>query len=507
MFDKIKYDLPAGLVVFLVALPLCLGIALASGAPMFSGIIAGIVGGIVIGSLSGSQVSVSGPAAGLTAIVYTAITELGGAFDVFILAVFIAGGIQLLLGVVRAGIIAHYFPSSVIKGMLAAIGLILILKQLPYAIGYGEAEGKWAIERIIVAIENIAPGAVIISLVSLAILILWERPFLKQYTFFKLFPGALAVVLLGIAINALYHAYFPPLGLLEHELVALPKAGSIKEFSSFLTLPKFDQIGNFQVWQTAITLAIVASLESLLSIEAADKLAQNGHVTPANQELRAQGIGNMISGLIGGLPITAVIVRSSANIQAGGKTKVSAIFHGILLLVCVAFIPGLLNLIPLPSLAVVLIFIGYKLAKISLFREMYRQGWAQFVPFVVTITAILFSDLLMGIGIGMVFAIFYILRDNYRTPYFYHKQDNPSSEVVTLELSEHVSFLNKASVLLTLDELKEGSKVIIDGSRNVQIDHDVKEIIAEFLQKSKERNIQVQTVNLDLNGIEPPKGH
>ena len=402
-FKYLKNDLPAGLVVFLVALPLCLGIALASGAPLFSGIIAGIVGGTVVAFTSGSPLSVSGPAAGLTVIVLNAITQLGG-YEVFLLAVVLAGLIQIILGFLKAGIIGYYFPSSVIKGMLAAIGIILILKQIPHAIGYDkdnegdfnfiQADGENTFSEILNAVNHVHPGAVIIAAISLFILIMWEQPFLKKYAFFKIVPGALLVVILGILINEWFRMSNSPFYLSGEKLVQLPVANSASEFIGQFTLPDFSGFSNYHVYVVAITIAIIASLESLLSVEAADKLDPYKRNTPTNQELKAQGLGNFVSGFIGGLPLTAVIVRSSANVNAGAKTKLSAIIHGLFLLISVIGLATVLNKIPLACLAALLLVVGYKLAKISLFTSMLRLGWSQFLPFIITVVAIHFSYLL-----------------------------------------------------------------------------------------------------------------
>lgn len=523
IFRELKYDGPAGLVVFLVALPLCLGIALASGAPLFSGLIAGIVGGIVVASFSGSPLSVSGPAAGLTAIVLSALTDLGS-FDIFLMAVVLAGAMQVALGFAKAGIIGYYFPSGVIKGMLAAIGLILILTQIPHALGYDvkamadevvdmvEQKGRTfplieGIKTIWLATQNYELGAIIISLVSLAILIVWDTAFLKKYQFFKLVPGALIAVVVGTLLNQLFIASAGQLALGGNHLVVLPVADSPQAFISFFTLPDFSSLTNPKVYIVAVTLALVASIESLLSVEAADKLDPYKRNTPTNQELKAQGIGNMISGLIGGLPITAVIVRSSANINSGARTKMSAIIHGFLLLACAIFIPNILNLIPLSCLAALLLTVGYKLAKISLFKEMYHQGWRQLAPFLTTIIVILMTNLLVGIGVGMVLAIFFILKDNYKTPYFFKHDDRTTDEVYLLELSEHVSFLNKGSIQLTLDNLPKGAQIVIDGTKTVQIDYDVQEVIYNFWSNANQREITVELKNVDFSGFKPSSGH
>ncbi len=511
-FKYLKNDVPAGLVVFLVALPLCLGIALASGAPLFSGIIAGMVGGTVVAFTSGSALSVSGPAAGLTVIVLNAITQLGG-FEVFLLAVVLAGLIQIALGYLKAGIIGYYFPSSVIKGMLAAIGIILILKQIPHALGYDkdnegdfdfiQSDGQNTFSEIFNSINYIHPGAIIIAIVSLFILIMWERPFLKKITFFKVVPGALLVVIVGILINQLFKTSFPSLFLDGDKLVRLPVANSLTGFVNQFTLPDFTALGNYHVYVVALTIAIIASLESLLSVEASDKLDPYKRSTPTNRELKAQGLGNMVSGLIGGLPLTAVIVRTSANINAGGKTKLASIIHGFLLLLSVIAIASVLNMIPLACLAALLLLVGYKLAKIPLFVSMYKLGWEQFVPFVVTVIAIQFSDLLKGIAAGMIVAAFIILRNNFKLAYFYHKEEKDGVDKIIIQLAEDVSFLNKGSIALTLDEFPEGSHVIIDGSKSRNIDMDVLEIIHDFKNNTAElKKIKIDLKNIpDFNGM------
>jgi MFS superfamily sulfate permease-like transporter len=505
IFDNLKYDIPAGIVVFLVAVPLCLGIALASGVPLFSGIIAGVIGGTVVAAASGSSLSVSGPAAGLTVIVLSAIATLGS-FEAFLMAVVLAGAIQIVLGYLKAGIIGYYFPSSVIKGMLAAIGLILILKQIPHAIGYDfvlegeqsfiESRGSTTFSSLINAFGLINYGAALISIVSVLILIYWEHPKLKKYFFFQNVPGPLFIVFLGILLNYIFNLYLPSLAIQQTHLVSLPTSTNVQEFLVQFTLPDFTSITRIDVWVSAITIAIVASIESLLSLEAIDKLDQFKRTSPTNRELKAQGLGNMLSGLIGGLPVTSVIVRSSANVNAGGRTKMASIIHGILLMISILLIPTFLNLIPLSSLAAILLVVGYKLAKVKLFKEMYKLGPTIFLPFIVTILSILFTDLLKGIGLGMAVALFFILKNNYKTPYFYHKKEHKSDELITLKLSEDVSFLNKGSILLTLSHLPENSKIVIDGTNSLNIDYDVLEIIHDFETNAKAKNIEVTLLKI-----------
>jgi len=504
LFAHIKNDFPAGIVVFLVALPLCLGIALASGAPFFSGMIAGIIGGLVIAVFSNSHLSVSGPAAGLAAIVYASIQEMG-AFETFLLAVVFAGIVQFFLGLVKAGTIANYFPSSVIKGMLTAIGIIIILKQIPHAFGYDkdaegdmdflQVDGQNTFSGIINAIGKIHLGATLVTLISIAILVLWEKnKFLKSRM--KLLPGGLAVVIISILLNELWKSSGSSLAIVNNEhLVNVPVAGNVKEFFGLFTLPDFSQVFNPKVYIIGLTIAAVASIETLLCIEAVDKLDPERRRTSTNRELIAQGIGNTFSGLVGGLPITSVIVRSSANVNAGAKTKMSAIIHGFLLLACAAMIPVLLNRIPLAALAGILLLVGYKLAKPSLFRQMFAAGKYQWVPFVVTVVAIVMTDLLIGVGIGLGVSILALLYGNYKNSYFFHKEKYHLGEVIHIHLSEEVSFLNKASIKLTLDHIPENAKVVIDATSCQYIDFDVLEEIKEFIEvKAPLKNIECVTV-------------
>jgi MFS superfamily sulfate permease-like transporter len=496
-------DLRAGLVVFLVALPLCLGVALASGAPLLAGLITGVVGGLLVSQLSGSQLMVSGPAAGLTAIVLAAITELGS-FSAFLVAVAIAGVLQIVLGFARAGIIAYYFPSAVIKGMLAAIGLILILKQIPYALGYGievfesdafrVAGGGNTFTELLRALGSLHLGAVLLSVTSMLVLVALDRPALKKVK--KVAPGALVVVLLGVGANALFTAVAPGLAIPAAGLVNLPVPDSVGALGEYLMFPDWSALANPAVYTIAVTIALVASIETLLSLEATDKLDPYKRTTPANRELLAQGIGNTVCGLVGGLPMTGVIVRSSANIDAGGKTRWASFSHGLLLLVAVASIPALLNRIPLATLAAVLIYTGYKLANPGLWRDAYRIGPKHLAPFAVTVVAILMTDLLVGIGIGIVVAVFFILLNNYRVAYFYHREESEDHHTVRITLSEDVSFLNKASILSLLNELPPDSTATIDGSKSHHIDTDVIEIIREFQSRAPLKNITLRLVGI-----------
>lgn len=494
---NLKKDFPASIVVFLVALPLCLGIALASGAPLFAGVLTGIIGGIIVGAISGSQLSVSGPAAGLTVIVFSAIASLGN-YQTFLLAVLLAGVLQLVLGFAKAGTIANYFPSAVIEGMLAAIGVILILKQIPHAVGYDatyegneafQENGQNTFSALQRALGAISYGAVVISAISLAILIYWPR--IKKVA---MIPAPLVVVVLGIVLNNLFKG--TAMGIKPEQLVQVPEVSSIAEFTGLFVNPDFSQITNPQVWTVAVTIAIVASLETLLSLEAVDKIDPYKRVSPTNRELMAQGVGNMVSGFLGGLPMTAVIVRSSANVNSGGKTKISAIMHGLWLLLSLLLIPGIINSIPLSCLAAILLVTGYKLARISLFKKMWKEGKDQFIPFIATVLAVVFTDLLKGVGIGMVIGIFYILRNNLRNPYFYTIARNGDKKVITIKLSEEVSFLNKAAISYTLNHLPKETDVIIDGSNSRYIDPDVLEIIRNFRHNAYSKAIIVKLVNI-----------
>ncbi|BFM41619.1 SulP family inorganic anion transporter [Flavobacterium sp. CFS9] len=500
LFANLKSDFASGLVVFLVALPLCLGIAMASGAPLFSGIIAGVVGGIVVGYLSQSHISVSGPAAGLTAIILTAITDLG-AFDVFLMSVFIAGLIQLALGFLKAGSISNYFPTNVIEGMLAGIGIIIILKQLPHAFGYDadfegdqafiQNDGSNSFSFLFDVLNHIHLGAVVVSLVSFAILISWEKvPFLKRL---KLIPGALVAVITGIILNEFFTSTGSSLAIANEHLVSLPVPKSFDEFKSIIILPNFAAVTNPQVWVVAITIAIVASIETLLCIEASDRMDVQKRYTDTNVELRAQGIGNIVSSLLGGLPMTSVVVRSSANNNAGAKSKMSAIIHGVLLLISVLSIPALLNKIPLATLATVLILVGYKLAKPATFKHFWEKGKYQFVPFIATLVFVVATDLLKGVALGIVISIIFVLRGNLKRAYSFKKEEYEDGDVIHIDLAQEVSFLNKAAIKSTLNEIPENSKVIINAADTEYIAHDVLDLIREFKEtRAIDENIKVK---------------
>lgn len=500
LFANLKSDFASGLVVFLVALPLCLGIAMASGAPLFSGIIAGVVGGLVVGYLSQSHISVSGPAAGLTAIILTAITDFG-AFDVFLMSVFIAGLIQLGLGFLKAGSISNYFPTNVIEGMLAGIGVIIILKQLPHAFGYdADFEGDQAFVQdngdntfssLLEIFNHIQLGAVIITAISLIILISWDRvPFLKKI---KLVPGALIAVVSGIILNEVFIQSGSNLAISKSHLVSLPVPTSLEEFKAIIITPNFSAIANPKVWVTGITIAIVASIETLLCIEAADRMDVQKRYTNTNVELKAQGVGNIISSLLGGLPMTSVVVRSSANNNAGAKSKMSTIIHGSLLLLSVLAIPVLLNKIPLATLATILILVGYKLAKPATFVHFWEKGKYQFIPFVATLIAVVATDLLKGVMLGMIISIIFILRGNLKRAYSFKKEEYVDGDVIHIDLAQEVSFLNKAAIKSTLNAIPENSSVIINAHDTVYIAHDILDLISEFTEtRAKEENIKVK---------------
>lgn len=503
LFANLNSDFAAGLVVFLVALPLCLGIAMASGAPLFSGIISGVVGGIVVGYLSQSHISVSGPAAGLTAIILTAVTDFK-AFDVFLLAAFLAGAIQLLLGFVKAGSISNYFPNNVIEGMLAGIGIIIILKQLPHAVGFDrdfegdeaffQADGSNTFSSLLGFFNYIQLGSIVITLISLTILIVWDKlPALKKL---KLIPGALVAVVVGVILNEIFTVSGSTLAIQKEHLVSLPIPTSFEEFKNIIITPNFSSITNQKVWVVALTIAIVASIETLLCIEAADRMDFQKRYTNPNVELKAQGIGNMISTLLGGLPMTSVVVRTSANNNAGAKSKMAAIIHGVLLLISVLTIPTILNKIPLATLAAILLLVGYKLAKPATFLHFWHYGKYQFVPFIATLLAVVFTDLLKGVALGIVISIIFVLRGNLKRAYSFRKEEYEDGDIIHIDLAQEVSFLNKASIKSTLAKIPENSKVIIDAKDTVYIAHDVLDLITEFKEiRSKDLNIKVKLKN------------
>lgn len=492
-FENSKSDFASGLVVFLVALPLCLGIALASGAPLFSGIISGVVGGIIVGFLSQSPISVSGPAAGLTAIVLVAITDLG-AFNVFLTAVFIAGLIQLGLGFLKAGSISNYFPTNVIEGMLAGIGVIIFLKQIPKALGSDVSVGSGLkiVTDVIASFNDAKLGVIIITLLSLVIILVWDRiPALKSI---KLLPSALIAVTIGVLVNELVFKG-TSLEITSKYLVTLPIPTSFDDLKAIIVTPDFTAFLNPAVWIVAITIAIVASIETLLCIEAADRMDVQKRYTNTNIELKAQGIGNIVSSLLGGLPMTSVVVRTSANVNAGAKSKMSAIIHGILLLISVLTIPVLLNKIPYATLAAILLLIGYKLAKPSIFKHFWHNGKYQFIPFIMTFGAVVFLDLLKGVALGMLISIIAILRGNMKRAYDFRIEEYKDGDVIHIDLAQEVSFLNKAAIKITLNKIPKNSKVIINAADTVYIAHDVLDLIREFKKvRAKEDNIKIKLI-------------
>ncbi len=514
LFSEINRDLPASIVVFLVAMPLCLGIALASGAPLFSGLIAGVVGGIIVGSLSGSALGVSGPAAGLAVIVLNAITDLGS-YEVFLLAVVIAGVIQVLMGFLKAGMVAYYFPSAVINGMLAGIGVIIFLKQIPHGVGYdvnpeghlkfSQPDSQNTLSELINMLDYIHYGSLIITLASLVILMLWETRFIKQFKIFQLIQGPLTVVITGVILNRLFSGN-ESLMLLKEQVVHIPVNGGLGDIFASFRMPDFSEILNPEVYMTGVILAVVGSLETLLCVEASDKQDPQRRVTPTNRELKAQGVGNFISGMIGGLPITQVIVRSSVNVQAGGQTKLSAIIHGFIIFISLTLIPDWLNQIPLSTLAAILFVVGYKLAKPGLFKKTYRQGWDQFIPFMTTILGILFTDLLIGIALGFLVSILFILYTNYIIPIVVDKELKKQGHIF-IELSANVSFLKKAVLQKVLASIPNDRHVTIDASKTYYIHQDVIDIIESFKISAKSRNINVSLIELYDNKQQSPVIH
>ena len=503
-FKNLKSDIPASIVVFFVAIPLCLGIALASGAPLFSGLIAGIIGGVVVGALSGSPTGVSGPAAGLAAIVLTAIGTLGS-FENFLLTVVLGGAIQLIFGILKAGVIGYYFPSSVIKGMLTGIGIIIILKQIPHFFGYNSAlEGNFAFfhldgentfSEIINSLNFISPGATLIALIAMFILLLWSNVLTKKGKIFQLIQGPLVAVAVGIVYFLITQGN-ATWGISSELLVRVPVPKDASSFFDQFSFPNYGAISNPQVWITAFTIALVASLETLLCVEATDKIDPYKRVTPTNRELLAQGVGNILSGMIGGLPVTQVIVRSSANIQSGGKTKMSAIIHGVLLLISVILIPTLLNKIPLSVLAAILFIVGYKLAKPSLFVSMYKLGWKQFLPFAVTVTGIIFTDLLIGIALGLMVGIVVILIKSFQNSHFLHIEDKSNGvHKIKMTLAEEVTFFNKGAILKELDSLPLESYLELDVRKTRYLDNDIIEILEDFSEKARNRKININLIS------------
>ncbi len=503
---NIFYDFKAGIVVFLVALPLCLGIALACKVTLFSGVIAGVVGGLLVTVFSGSKFSVSGPAAGLTAIVLASISQLGS-FPAFLAAAVFAGVMQLLLGILKAGSIANYIPNSVIKGMLAGIGIILILKQIPHLFGYDkdpegdeqfiQLDGENSFTELVHMINFLTPGAIVIGVLSILILILTERPFYKKNKFLSNLPGPLIVVLIGILLTLAFNRYSFWAIDVQH-LVKLPTITNFSDLQANLTFPDFSLANTSKFWIVALTIAVVASLETLLSIEAVDKLDPKKNESNTNKELLAQGIGNITCGFLGGLPVTSVIVRSSANINAGAQSKLAIIIHAVLLFACVLLIPNVLGLIPNACLAAILIMTGYKLAKISLFTEHYKKGMGQLVPFVITILVMLFTDLLKGVAAGLMVAVIFIIRDNIKSSFDIGKDIINDRMHHIIRLPQHITFFNKGFLINYFSKLEANCTVIIDGSLNKSIDNDAKDVLQDFLKTAEDRSIITELVKLKL---------
>lgn len=508
-----RQDVPAAIVVVLVALPLCLGVALASGAPLSSGLLAGVIGGVLVGLLSSSQLMVSGPAAGLTAIVLAGITALGS-FPAFLTAVIIGGVLQIGLSILRAGVIGYYFPSAVIRGMLAGIGVILILKQLPHAVGYDadfegdeaflQPDGANSFSALGNALDHIQPGAALICLVSLIALVVWAKvPALKKI---KLLPGPLVVVLSAIGLNALFGSVAPGWTLGATHLVQLPLPETARDLLGFFIFPDFTALARPETWRVGVTIAIVASLESLLSLEATDKLDPYKRESDTNRELFAQGVGNTLAGFVGAIPITGVIVRSAANVGAGGRTRWSGVLHGLLLMVAVISIPSLLNLIPLAALAAILLHTGWKLAAPSLWKASYQQGLQQFIPFAVTVIAIVFTDLLVGIAVGMLVGLSFILTEYLRQPAL-NRISSPDAVLQRYQLPDQATFLSKANIEQTLDSLPPGSRIEIDGRNTKRFDHDVLEILHDFKTTAELREIDYRLVGVPSMTGPSSSGH
>jgi MFS superfamily sulfate permease-like transporter len=496
----LRHDLPAGLSVFLVALPLCLGIALASGVPLYAGILSGVIGGIVVSLISGSPLAVSGPAAGLTTVVAGAIAILGS-YETFLLAVIIAGLFQLLLGIFKLGSIASYFPSAVIKGMLAAIGIMLIIKQIPVALGYDRPDfwssgllsffkAKDVADRVRFFNQHTTRGAIIITLASLTIMILMQQKFARRL---KVIPAPLLVVIVAVLINLIFISLADAGSLKQTQLVSIPK-----NIFTNISFPDFSKLfSSTEIIKQGLIIGLLATLETLLCVEAIDKLDKHNRITPPNRELVAQGIGNMFCGILGAIPITAVIVRGAANVDAGGRSKLSSFTHGLFLLITVLFIPFLLNKISYAALAAILLITGYNLTKPKLYRNMWSLGWKQFLPFMFTIVVILLTDLLIGVSIGLLVSVYFIIRNNFKAEYRIQKTKQHETEVYYIKLNTNVTFLNKVKLKNALDKVPEYSVLTIDGSECNFIDYDILEIISEYSNKAHDKHIA-----LHLKGIE-----
>lgn len=495
-------DLKAGVVVFLVALPLCLGIAMACNVPLFSGIISGVVGGILVSILSGARYSVSGPAAGLTSIVISAIATLGS-YEIFLAAVVFAGIIQILLGLLKAGGLGNYIPNAVIKGMLAGIGIILIIKQIPHLFGYDkdpegdmeffQLDGENSFTELVHMINFITPGSLLIGIISFALLIICGKSFYKDHKIFTNLPAPLLVVIVGILLTIAFRSSVF-LQIESQHLVSLPEIKDFGDLRANLAFPDFSFMGNVKFWTIALTIGLVASIETLLNIEATDKLDPDKNETNSNRELFAQGAGNILAGLVGGLPVTSVIVRSSANINSGAKTKLSIIIHALLLLISVIAFPGLLSLIPNSALAAILIVTGFKLTKIPIFKEQFKSGLEQFLPFVITIIVMLLTDLLKGVGAGILISVFFIIRDNIKFSFESSSDTIDGKLYYLLKLPQHVTFFNKGYLIRFFEKVKPHSKLIIDGSINKKINRDAKDVISDFISTAKHKQIEVELI-------------
>lgn len=501
---NLKYDLPAGLVVFLVALPLCLGIALASGAPLISGIVGGVIGGIIVSLLSGSEVSVSGPAAGLSVIVIDSITKLG-AFEIFLAAVVIAGIIQLIFAALRFGFLADYIPISVIQGMLAAIGLVIMLKQIPHALGRNKnyhgsfsffdlSKGSNTFGDIILSFYSFSTVALIISVLSVLIIIYWERIITKICAPIAKIPASLIAIIIGTLINEITGVIYPELKLTFDGGHLVHVGGTDGNILHSLPKISLESFNNLSTWKIGLLIAFVGSIETLLSIEAADKLDRHHRISNPNQELLAQGVGNICSGFCGGLPLTSVVVRTSANIYAGSKSRYSAFFHGVFLLVSVLLIPNLLNRIPLSALAAILIMVGYKLVNPKLIKKMWALGYYQFTPFIITIIAVVFSDLLTGVFLGFVLGVFFVLRESHKDAFDFSEGNGH----YLIQINKDVSFINKAELKDKLSQIPENAHVVIDGKKAKSIEYDIKDTLRDFQKNSKFKHITLELKHIAL---------
>lgn len=505
MFKNLKSDFSSSIVVFFVALPLCLGIALASNAPLMSGLLAGIIGGIVVGLLSGSQLGVSGPAAGLTVIVASSILVLGS-WENFLTAVILAGVIQFAFGYFNLGFLAYFFPLSVIYGMLSGIGILIILKQIPHAIGYdssffGEEEFSQlnhenTFSSLLSAFSNFDYFSILIFIASIAILILWEKKLINKLDIFKIIQGPIVVVFLGALVTYLNQSGIFNFNLSPEHLVNINDGKAFTEYQLF-SLPTVDNLLNIETYKIALLIAVVASLETLLCLEATDKLDPDKRISPPNKELKAQGLGNVLCGFVGALPITQVIVRSSANINFGAKSKLSAILHGVWLLVAIIFLIPVMSLIPLASLSAVLIIVGYKLAKPSLFKEMYQSGLEQFIPFAITIVGIITINLLNGIVYGLIAGLFFSLYRSYKNSYelndaVTNKNGNEYHHII---LAEEISFFNKANLMEKLEAIPKNSEVVIDFKNNKYMALDIKTTLKDFKTNAQSKNLKITFVN------------